>query len=216
MEIVWLGYACFRLRGREATVLIDPYDRTVGTLPPRLTADIVLITHPHPGHNNLAAVSHVLKVIQGPGEYEVRGVEIIGVQTYHDAENGRRLGRNTAYAVTLDEVVVCHLGDLGHVLTPAQVEQLSGIDVLLVPVGGQTTIGATEAAEVISLLEPRVIVPMHYQTPDLRRPQPLDPVEKFLREMGLTTPPTPQPRLSLTRGTLPEEPQVVLLEPRHG
>src|SRR3989304_3963769 len=163
MEITWLGHSCFRLRGRDAAVVMDPCAKSTGYSIGRLTADIVTISHDPPGHNNVGAVAGTPRVIQGPGEFEVAGVPIMGIRTYHDAEKGRTLGKNIAYVLELDDLRICHLGDLGHVPPPEQVEELSGVDILLAPVGGGNTIGAAAAAETVSLLEPKLVIPMNYQ-----------------------------------------------------
>jgi L-ascorbate metabolism protein UlaG (beta-lactamase superfamily) len=148
-------------------------------------------------------------LVTGPGEYEIGGVLIIGIATFHDGEGGRKRGKNTAYLMEIDEISVCHLGDLGHVLTAEQVEELDNVDVLLLPVGGVSTINAPLAAEVVRQLEPKVVVPMHYKTSALTRE--LEPVEKFLKEIGVKQV-TPQPKLSLTRSSLPDSMQVFLLD----
>lgn len=147
--------------------------------------------------------------MRGPGEYEISGVLIIGIATFHDAEGGRRRGRNTVYLMEVDGISVCHLGDLGHVLTSEQVEEIGNVDVLLLPVGGVSTIGAAMSAEVIRQLEPKAVVPMHYKTPLISRD--LDPVEKFLKEMGMERI-DPSPKLSLTKSSLPASTQVFLLD----
>lgn len=211
MEIVYLGHSCFRLRSREATIVTDPYQKSAGYSLGRPSADIVTISHRHPGHDNAAAVGGEPRVIDGPGEYEIKGVVITGIRTYHDAGGGKTLGKNTAYLIETEDVVVCHLGDLGHVLTTAQAEAMSDVDVLLVPVGGGSTINAAQAAEVISLVEPKLVIPMHYRTPATTAE--LDPVERFLREMSAPNLEA-QPKLTVTASSLPEELQVVLLEYR--
>ncbi len=210
MEIIWFGHACFRIRAREATIITDPYDRRVGLSLPRQTADIVTVSHYHPGHGNVDAVPGA-RVVDGPGEYEIQGVFITGIRTFHDNEGGKRLGRNTVFVIEAEELTLCHLGDLGHVLTPDQVEALPKVDILLIPVGNHSTIGPAEAAEVISLLEPSIIIPMHYRIPGLKTT--LEPVDRFLHEVGQEAV-QPRPRLNVTRRDLTEEPQVVLLEPR--
>ncbi len=213
MDIIWLGHSCFQLRGREATLILDPPSPESGYVLGPLTANIVTVSHDHPGHNNVAAVPKARKVLSGPGEYEVAGVLIEGVRTNHDAEGGRSLGRNTAYIIAIDGVRVCHLGDLGHVPTAAQVQALGTVDVLMVPVGGGTALASAAAVEAIALLAPRLVVPMHYLTP--ASDAALDPVEKFLREMGLSDL-EPQSRLTVTPTNLPLETRVVLLELRPG
>ena len=211
MEITWLGRSCFRLRGRDAAVVMDPCDKSTGYSIGKLTADIVTVSHDHPAHSNLSAVTGDPRVVAGPGEFEIAGVLIMGVRTFHDSEKGAKLGKNTAFVVELDDVRVCHLGDLGHVPTPEQVEDLSGVDVLLAPVGGNSTIGAAAAAETISLLEPKLVVPMHYQTPADKAE--LEPLDRFLKEMGaLTAFEERQPKLSVTKSTLPHETKVQVLD----
>lgn len=212
MEIVWHGHAHFRLRGREGVVVTDPAPRKGTGSPGRSTADVVTISHPHRGHNQVDTLGGQPKVFTGPGEYEVKGINLTGIPTFHDAERGRKRGKNTAFLIELDDLLVCHLGDLGHVLTTDQVDQIGdNVDVLLIPVGGDGTIDAVQAVEVISLIDPRLVIPMHYQVGDLD-PH-LDPVDKFLREMGVTDA-EPQPRLSLSKSGLPEATQVVVLQPR--
>ena len=214
MELIWLGHSCFRLRGKDlagkdVVAITDPYDKSVGYALGRPTAQIVTISHHHPDHDNVAGVSGKPIVIDGPGEYEVAGVYIHGLGTYHDAENGKRQGKNTVYLMEINEVNVCHLGDLGHVLTPGQIEELGHVDVLLVPVGGGGSLSAAGAAETISLLEPKIVVPMHYRTDVVK--QELDPLDKFAKEMGLKDI-TPQPKLTITKASLPQETRVMVLD----
>lgn len=213
MEITWLGHSCFRLRGREAAVVIDPCAKSSGYTIGRPAADIVTVSHDHPGHNNVAAVSGSPRVVRGPGEFEIARVLITGIRTYHDQENGARLGKNTAYVLELDDVRLCHLGDLGHVPTPEQAEELGNVDILLVPVGGGNTIGAAAGAETVSLLEPKLVIPMHYQTPAAKAT--LHPLDRFLKEMGAPGAlDEREPKLSITRSTLPHETKTQVLEYR--
>lgn len=211
MEITWFGHSCFRIKGKEATVVTDPFDKDLGYPLRNPTTDIVTISHNHPHHSFVAGVRGNPKVITGPGEYEIAGVFIYGIGTFHDAEGGQRQGKNTAYLMELDEVRVCHLGDLGHVPSSEQVEEMAGADVLLIPVGGVSTINAAAAAETINLIEPRIVIPMHFKTDagDLE----LDPVDRFLRELGLKGI-SPEPKLVVTKSNLPEERKVVLLDYR--
>jgi L-ascorbate metabolism protein UlaG (beta-lactamase superfamily) len=214
MEITWLGHACFRLRGKEVTVITDPFGPQLGYTLGRVSAQIVTISHDHPGHNNAAAVGGDPHVLRGPGEYEVQDVLVTAVASYHDAERGKRLGRNTIYLLRIDDLVVCHLGDLGHLLTDQQREEMSDVDILLVPVGGKNTINAAQAAEVISQVDARIVIPMHYATAATEgKVEGLDPVEKFCREMGVEVV-EPQPKLAVTRGNLPVEPQIIALNYR--
>ncbi len=209
MEIDWFGLSSFRLRAREATVVTDPYEKSIGLKFPRPRADIVTISHNHAGHDNADGVPGNPKIINGPGEYEISNVFVTGVQTFHDKRNGKDRGKNTVYAINIEGLNVCHLGDIGHVPTQAQADLIGEVDVLLIPVGGGNALNASDAAEVVSLFEPMVVIPMHYRVPELAVK--LDPVEKFIKEMGIKAPEKIE-SLSLKRDGLPKETQVFLLE----
>lgn len=210
MDIYWGGQALFKLKGKTSTVVIDPFDpEFIGLkLPKDLEADSVLITHDHGDHNNVSAVSGNPIVIQGPGEYEVKGVAITGVQAYHDNSQGSERGKDTIYHIYIDGLNVVHCGDLGHALTEAQIEEIGVTDILLIPVGGVFTIDAKEATNIVSQLEPRIVIPMHYSLPGLKVE--LSPVEDFLKEMGKEGI-EPQPKLTISKEKLPEEAQIVVL-----
>ncbi len=210
IDILWLGHSCFIIKGRDATVLNDPYDESIGYSLGKPTANIVTCSHSHPGHGFTSGVDGVSKVVRGPGEYEISGVLINGISTFHDTEGGADRGRNTAYLIEMDEVILCHLGDLGHPLSSRQVEDMSSVEVLLVPVGGVSTIDAAAAAETVRQLQPRIVIPMHFQTKALRFQ--LDPVDSFLKEMGIKANLAAQRRLSVTKTSLPDETHVVLLD----
>ena len=209
MEISWLGHSCFRIRGSHATIITDPYSPSLGYSLDKPTARIVTVSHQHPGHSYVQGISGRPRLVTGPGEYEIGGVLIIGIATFHDREKGRERGKNTVYLMEVDEVSVCHLGDLGHVLTAEQVEELDNVDVLLLPVGGVSTINAPMAVEVVRQLEPKMVVPMHYKTEALSRE--LEPVERFLKEIGVDQV-VSQPKLSFTKSSLPASTQVFLLD----
>ena len=209
MDISWLGHSCFRIRGAHATVITDPYSPDLGYTSGKPTARIVTVSHQHPGHSYVQGVGGEPKTVTGPGEYEIGGVLIIGLTTFHDGEEGGKRGKNTIYLMEVDEVSVCHLGDLGHVLTTGQVEEISNVDVLLLPVGGVSTINAPMAAEVVRQLGPKAVIPMHYKTPVLSRE--LEPVARFLKEIGVKEV-NSQPKLSFTKSSLPASTQVFLLD----
>ncbi len=212
MEIVWYGHACTRLKDSNVTVITDPYDKSLGLSLPRPKADIVTVSHPSPHHNYTAGVKGDFKVIDSPGEYEIGGVFITGINLAPPAKrkNGTPSIRNNVFVFYMDDIAICHLGDLNHVPTQNQVEDMGSIDVLLVPVGGgRSALHAAQAAEVISLIEPYIVVPIHYQLPGLTIK--LDPVEKFLKEMGITKTESVA-NLKLTKSGLPEETQIVLME----
>jgi len=208
VDITWLGHSCFRIKGSQAAVITDPFPPDLGYSLGKPTANIVTVSHQHPSHSYVQGIGGEPRTIQGPGEYEISGVLIIGVATFHDAEGGKKRGKNTVYLMEVDGISVCHLGDLGHVLTSEQVEEIGDVDVLLLPVGGVSTIDASMAAEVIRQLEPKAVVPMHYQTPAINRE--LDSVDKFLKEMGME-PIDPRPKLSVSKSNLPVNTQVFLL-----
>lgn len=212
MDITWLGHSCFRLKSSRATIITDPYSPSLGYSLGKPTARIVTISHEHPGHNNAEVVGGQPKVIRRPGEYEVSDVLIIGITTFHDGEGGKKRGKNTVYLMEIDDVAVCHLGDLGHVLNNEQIEEIGNVDVLLLPVGGVSTINAPMAAEVVRQLEPRVVIPMHYKTPAINRQ--LEPVDRFLKEIGAKQV-SSQPKLSISRSSLPQTSQVFLLDYPH-
>jgi len=189
-------------------VITDPYPPDLGYSLGKLTAQIVTVSHQHPSHSYVQAIGGGPKLVTGPGEYEINGVLITGIATFHDMERGQKKGKNTVYLIELDEVSVCHLGDLGHVLTAEQVEELGNVDVLLLPVGGVSTINAPLAAEVVRQLEPKAVVPMHYRTEASSRE--LEPVDRFLKEIGVKEIGS-QPKLTLTHSSLPASTQVFVL-----
>ncbi len=211
MELTWLGHSCFRLRGRDLTVVTDPFGPDLGLTLGRVQADVVTVSHDEPNHNAIGVVEGAPRTVAGPGEYEMAGVMITGVATPRQPGQSRREPRNTAYLLELDDVTICHLGDLAAPLGADQVAVVKDADVLLLPVGGHCTIDGAQAAEVVAAVEPRLVVPMHYRTPGIR-PE-LDPVDRFCREVGAAEL-TPQPRLSVTRSSLPDQLTVVLLELR--
>ncbi len=209
MEITWYGHSCFRLYTRGTSVITDPYSRELGYTLPRVKVDITTISHDHAGHNNAKGLKGDYFVIDEPGEYEIGGVFIIGIAAYHDRKKGKERGRNNIYLFEIEGISVCHLGDLGHIPTQTQVEALNDIDVLLTPVGGISALTAGMAAETASMLEPRIVIPMHYKTPFIKRK--LSSVNGFLKEMGAEDL-KPEESLKITKSKLPEETDVVLLE----
>ncbi len=209
MEISWLGHSCFRLKGKGVTIITDPYDNSLGIPLAQLTGDIVTVSHKAPHHSNAEAVKGARKVLSGPGEYEISGVFITGVRTFQDDQKGAFKGKNTTYVFEIEDLRICHLGQLGHVPTDDQEAAMGNIDVLLIPVGGKSTIDAKLAAETIRQIEPRIAIPMHYKIPGIKAD--LDPIEPFLKELGLTAQ-APVPKLAITATSLPPQLQIVALE----
>lgn len=213
MDITWLGHACIRLKGREGTVLMDPCGKSTGYTIGKQAANVVTTSRTDSEHGSTESVSEPFRLLNAPGEYEVGGILLRGIQTMAQQPegNGAKPRRNVAFVVELDDLRVCHLGDLDHTPKQSEIEALSDIDVLLTPVGGHGALDAAAAAEVISMLEPRVVVPLRYQTEAAALP--LEPLETFIKQMGISAP-APQFRFSVTRSTLPEGTQVVVLEYR--
>ena len=214
MEINWHGLSCFRLTERGmATVVTDPYDsKTAGFEPPKLRGEIVTVSHDAPGHNFVSAVKGRNKVITGPGEFEIGGVFITGVQTNHKTKESPKELRNTLYVYDYEGITVAHLGDIQKVPSQTEVENLGGVNVVLVPVGGGGSLNAAKAAEIVSLLEPGIVIPMHFQLPESSLQ--LAPLSRFLKEMGVGNI-EPVPSLKVTRSSVPSEARIVVLEHRH-
>ena len=209
-EFKWFGHNCFRIRAREATVLTDPVGRGTGYVLPKQTADVVTISHEHPGHANLDAVKPEFATLRGPGEYEVHDVFVTGIRTYHDEARGAERGYNTVYLIELEGMVVCHLGDLGHPLTEEQAEAMANVDVLLVPAGGGTVLDPAKAAEVVGQLEPKVVIPMQYAT--AQGDKKLGTLEPFCKELGVAVP-AAEEKLALRQSDLGETMRLVVLAP---
>jgi L-ascorbate metabolism protein UlaG (beta-lactamase superfamily) len=205
MIITWQGHSCFKIQDKTGvdgiTLMTDPYDKSIGLKLPNFEADIITISHDHDDHNNAAAFRGQPFVVSSAGEYDVKGVMIEGVTSYHDEKAGAERGSNIIYRIEMDDITICHLGDLGHVLDNKQLERLEGIDILLIPVGDKYTLDAKKAVEVISQIEPRIVIPMHYKTKDLKID--LDSVDKFIKELGIE--PTYEEKLKITKKDLPAE-----------
>ena len=214
MEINWHGLSCFRLTERGlATVVTDPYDhKAVGFELLKLRGEIVTVSHDAPGHNFTTSVKGHSRVITGPGEFEIGGVFITGVQTNKKNKSSTKELRNTLYVFDYDGVTVAHLGDVQRVPSQTEIENLGGVNVVLVPVGGGGGLNAAKAAEIVSLLEPGFVIPMHYEVPESNLQ--LDPLNRFIKEMGVGTV-EPIPSLKVTRSTVPSEARVVVLEYKH-
>ncbi len=215
MDIYWGGQALFKLKGKTASVIIDPFDPdfTNLKLPKDLTADVALITHDHGDHNNSKAVSTQTggkpMVFDKPGEYEVGGAVITAIDSFHDDTNGSERGKNIIFHLMFDGLNIVHLGDFGQSkLTEEQISQIGETDILLIPVGSVYTIDSKTAATIVSQLEPKIIIPMHYKIEGLKFE--LEGVESFLKEMGAESV-IAVPKLSITKEKLPEEPQTVVL-----
>ena len=214
-EFRWFGHNCLRIKAREATILTDPVDRLTGYAMPKQQVDIVTLSHEHPGHTNLAAVSPEHKVVRGPGEYEIHDVFITGIRTFHDAEKGAKLGYNTVYLIEVEGMTIAHLGDLGHPLTDEQSEAMSKCDVLMIPAGGGSggdgqVISPEVAAEIIGQLEPKVVLPMQFATPIGDKGH--GTIDAFCKALGVDVPPAEEKAL-VKLSDLTEAMKLIVLKP---
>lgn len=183
MKIKWLGHSCFKITSKKGIrILTDPFDDNVGYRVPSVESDIVTLSHGHYDHNFIDCVSGNFEVITKVGMFNVKDIPLIGIHTYHDEVQGDKRGNNIIYVFNIDDLRVAHLGDLGHTLSPAQIEMIGEVDILLIPVGGVYTINGEQAAEVVEQLKPSVVIPMHYKTEPLKFE--LDSVESFLGRMS--------------------------------
>lgn len=235
MNIFWHGQSCFEIiispaknnhlraslaignSGGHIQVVIDPFSEDLGLKLPKLGADILLVSHNHPDHNNIKAVGASLNgsqpfLISDPGEYEVKNVFVQGIPSWHDNSQGKERGQNIIYTIEAEDLKLCHLGDLGQKeLTESQLEQIGDVDVLMIPIGGNFTISAKEALKIMSQIEPKITIPMHYALPKLKTK--LDELDKFLKQMGIKK---IEPFNKLTikkKDILPEEAKIVVLKP---
>ena len=184
MTITWYGQSCFRLEGKNSTILIDPFNKEIGLKPPRLNADVILVTHEHHDHNNVDGVAPETFIVRGPGEYEKAGVYIEGIKSFHDNSQGSQRGLNTIYLIRAEELRLCHLGDLGQAeLTDEQIGAIGDVDILFLPVGGNYTIDGVQAARLVKDIEPKIVIPMHYKVPGLTVD--IEDAKKFIKELGL-------------------------------
>lgn len=217
MDITYLGHSSFKLRGKTGTVVTDPFSADVGFRFPKVSADIVTVSHHHKDHDAVSQVSSTTRrekpfVIDAPGEYELFGISIFGHSSFHDDQNGRERGKNTIMVIHIDGVTITHLGDIGHLLSDDMIQHLGVIDVLLIPVGGFYTIGPKQASAIVEAIEPSIVIPMHYRTNRHGSMfKEVVSVDAFLREMGKEGA-EPQEKLTVTAGSLPEELDVTVLK----
>ena len=193
-------------------MVTDPFSNEIGFKLPKMEANVLLVSHQHYDHNNVKGVAGNPFLIEGPGEYEIRGIFIQGISSFHDSREGKERGRNTIYTIDAEDMRICHLGDLGQKeLTPEQLDKIDNVDVLMVPVGGTYTVDAKGAASIISQIEPRIVIPMHYKIPKLKIK--LDGVDRFLKEMGKKTSEAQQKLLVKKKDLPKEETKIVVLKP---
>jgi L-ascorbate metabolism protein UlaG (beta-lactamase superfamily) len=215
MEIKYLGHSSFLIRGKKNSLVTDPYDSDMTGLrfPKHISSDVVTVSHDHPDHNAVSQVEGDPFIVGGPGEFEVKGIFVIGYRTFHDDTKGQARGMNTIYRIELDGLSMLHLGDLGHQLSDADLEAIGGVDILFVPVGGLYSLTPEQADSVVKEIEPTIVIPMHYMREGLNTEHfgSLVGVEEYLKVSGKTDT-VPIPKLTITKDKLPPEMQVVVLE----
>lgn len=213
MDIVFLGHSSFKIKGKNATLVTDPFSpEMVGFKFPKTEAEVVTISHQHEDHNFYQTVGGGPFVISEPGEYEVRGISVFGYPSFHDTKEGEERGVNNIYVIELEGIRICHLGDLGTVLPAKTVEELDGIDILMIPVGGKYTIGPKEAVEVVGQVEPLIVLPMHFKLPKTKI-EGLSGIDEFLSQANIPNVEKIE-KLSITKDKLPQETKIVILEPK--
>ena len=205
MNISWLGHSCFKIEekinGESVFLLTDPFSSDIGFKLPILSPDIVSVSHQHHDHNNISSLRGQPFIVDRAGEFDVKGIMIEGIRSYHDDEKGAKRGENIIFRFDIDGISLAHLGDLGEMLDSKQLEKLGGLDVLFIPVGGTYTLDAKKAVEVISQIEPRIVIPMHYKVPGLKID--IDGVDKFIKELGLEA--RYEEKLKLSQRDLPSD-----------
>ncbi len=214
MNITWYGHSCFKLQGKDVTLITDPFGKETGLKPPSTSADIVTISHEHPDHNNRAAIKGEPFIIDGPGEYEVKKVVVRGIESLHGEGKGEGKASNAVFAMVMDDIRICHLGDLGgKALSAEQLSAIGEVDILFVPIGGTYTLDAKEAEAVIAQIEPRVIIPMHYKVPGVKGGlEKLDDAKVFCQDHNLNMKETVS-KVSFKKKDLPEEePQYIIMD----
>jgi L-ascorbate metabolism protein UlaG (beta-lactamase superfamily) len=209
-EFKWFGHNCFRIKSREATIITDPVERSTGYAMPRQNANIVSISNYDSPNANIGVVRPEFQIVDGPGEYEMEDVFVTGVRTFLDDARTEKKQFNTAYLFELDGLVICHLGDLGQVPNSEQTERLAQADILLLPIGGANGLTQEQAAEVVSLLDPKVLIPMQYRTEIGDKA--LLPLDSFAKLVGVELP-EPMEKYSPRKAELKEAMEIVLLEP---
>ncbi|MEK7099141.1 MAG: MBL fold metallo-hydrolase [Patescibacteria group bacterium] len=209
MVITWYGQACFKIQSGDLVVAIDPFSKDIGLTPPRFKADVALVTHGHFDHNNIASLAGEPFVITGPGEFEVKGITVRGISTYHDKVLGKERGMNTIYRIEMEGISLLHMGDFGEEKVREEtLEEIGDVDVLMVPVGGTYTITGTEAAKITKQIEPAFVIPMHYKLSGVKAN--LESAEQFLKDMGASKTEIME-KLTIKKKDIPEEGKAVVV-----
>ena len=213
MVIHYLGHSSFRIKGQATSVVTDPFDpKSTGLAFPKVSADVLTVSHQHADHNYIEKVEGNPFIVEGPGEYEIKEVRVIGYPTFHDSSSGSERGQNIMFLITIDDISILHCGDLGHKLTDETLKSMDQVDILLIPTGGVFTIDAKVAAQVTSQLDPGIVIPMYYNRKGLDQNiyKELAGVEDFISQIGEKDV-QPEDKLTITKSQMPEETQMVVL-----
>jgi len=209
VEITWMGHAMFMIQDSKGTKIItDPYSEKTGYRPPEVSADIVTVSHRHYDHDNVAAVDGNPQIVGAPGKVDIKGIIIEGIESYHDEVNGKKRGRNTIFKFYLDGLTLVHMGDFGQPITGDQVDALKDTDILLIPIGGNYTIDADQAAEVIENIKPKVVIPMHYKTKDTVID--IAPPDPFISQVQNVK--EEESHVTVSKSSLPDETEIWVME----
>jgi L-ascorbate metabolism protein UlaG (beta-lactamase superfamily) len=205
MNITHLGHSCFKIEekinGESISIVTDPFSKEIGLKAPNVEADIVSVSHDHYDHNNVSSLRGKPFVVDSAGEFDVKGIIIEGIHSYHDEKKGAERGSNIIFRFDVEGLTLVHLGDLGEILDNKQLDKLAGADILFVPVGGKYTLDAKKAVDLISQVEPRIVIPMHYKVKGLKID--IDEVDKFIKEIGLS--PNYEDKFKINKKNLPSE-----------
>ena len=212
MDITYLGHSSFKIKGKTTSLVTDPFDSSVGFKYPKVSADIITVSHDHGDHNNTDQVTGARKIISGPGEYEIAGVSIVGFKTFHDDKKGKLRGKNTVYMIEIDGFRLVHMGDLGHKLSQRIIEMLGDVDVVMIPVGGEYTIDHGKAVSVVQDIQPSIVIPMHYQVKGLDQKvfSKLTGSDEFVKDLGLSV--EKLDKLSIKTGSVLIDQKIVILQ----
>ena len=217
MQITYYGHSCFKLKGKKGTVLTDPYSEAgvYGIAMPKVSADVVTVSHQHAGHNAVNKAKGTAKrdkpfIVDFPGEYEVGGISVFGTKTFHDQQKGESNGNNIIFKILIDGLTVCHLGDLAHPLSDKQLKAIGSVDVLFLPIGGPSSLMGEEALKVAQSLNPNILIPMHYSDEVYPADAPLKKIEDFFKVYGAVV--EAEEKINVEKDRLPEEMELVVLK----